>query len=197
LECRYNQITSLDFTNNPLLERVFCSNNQLSSLDFSSNPLFNQLDCINNPNLSSVNIQNGATQLLGTQTYYNQCWTGLPNLTTICADDNELVVLQNYLTSCGIDISSINFHGNCALGNDEFGNDSIQIYPNPATDNVNINYNHNIKTIELIDVQGRILVSKMVNENQVTFDVSDYSSGVYYLKITGDGGSTIEKLLKQ
>jgi hypothetical protein len=197
LHCEYNQMTLLNFANNPLLQKVFCKNNQLTSLDFSSNPLFNELDCMNNPNLTTVNIRNGTIQLLGPQTYYNECWTGLPNLTTICADDNELVALQNYLTSCGVDIGSINFHGNCALGNEEFANDSIQIYPNPASFNVTINCNINIKTIELIDVQGRILVSKMVNENQVTLDVSDYAKGIYYVKVNTDKGIKIEKLVKK
>jgi hypothetical protein len=197
LSCQNNQITSLNISNTPMLEKVFCKNNQLTSLDFSSNPLFNELDCMNNPNLTSVNIQNGAMQLLGIQTFYNECWSGLPNLTTICADNNEVVALQNYLTSCGTDISGINFHGNCALGNEEFGNDSIQIYPNPASSTVNINVNINIKTIELIDVQGRILVSKTVNESQFILDVSDYAKGIYYVKVNTDKGSKIEKLVKK
>jgi Leucine-rich repeat (LRR) protein len=192
-----NQISTIDFSNNPQLEVAYCGNNQITNLDFSNNGLFHDLGCKNNPNLTTVNIQNGATQIFGPTTWLNECWTGLPNLTTICADTNEVVALQNYLTSCGIDISSINFHGNCALGNEEFGNDSIQIYPNPASSTVNINVNINIKTIELIDVQGRILVSKMVNENQVTLDVSDYAKGIYYVKVNTDKGSKIEKLVKK
>jgi Leucine-rich repeat (LRR) protein len=200
LECRYNQITSLNFANNPLLQNVFCSNNQLTSLDFSANPLFNQLDCYNNPNLSSVNIQNGATQLLGTQTYYNQCWTGLPNLTTICADTNELVALQNYLTSCGTDISGINFHGNCALGNEEFDQSELVISPNPTTGFVTIDNIGNYKNVMVYSVLGQELMRFLVprNDKNAIIDLSDYSNGVYFIILTDDNkNKQIVKLIKR
>jgi Leucine-rich repeat (LRR) protein len=205
LSCLNNQITLLDFTNNPMLQNVFCNNNQLSSLDFSNNPLFNQLDCINNPNLTTIKINNGTMQLFGPQTYYNQCWIGLPSLTTICADDNEIPALQSYLAGCGVNTSGITITRNCDLGVGGYEVGSVNVYPNPASDNVNINFNSNnnfnssvnIKTVELIDVQGRILLSKKVNDNQTTLDVSGYSSGVYYVKVYTDKGIMFDKMIKK
>lgn len=204
LDCTNNQITTLNFANNPMLERVFCSNNQLTSLDFSANSLFDQLDCYNNPNLTTVNIANGTTQLLGTQTYYNQCWSGLPNLTTICADNNELIVLQSYLTGCGVDIGSINFHGNCALGNEEFANDSIQIYPNPTTDLITISFKTELINncqITIYDFLGRILIEKTAKNSDTSMDISlnNYAQGNYILKIIDEktANEIIKKIIKQ
>ncbi|MBC7640924.1 MAG: T9SS type A sorting domain-containing protein [Flavobacterium sp.] len=191
-----NQINTFDFANTPMLEKVFCSNNQLTSLDFRSNPLFNELDCMNNPNLSDVNISNGTTQLFGPQTYYNQCWSGCPNLAKICADSNEMSALQTYLTSCGIDISSITFNTNCVLANEEFGLEEVAIYPNPAVDNVNITSNENIKTVELIDIQGRMLQSKTINKLNTNIDISGYINGDYFVKVTSDKAQSSYKLIK-
>jgi Secretion system C-terminal sorting domain len=199
LLCNNNNISTLNFNNNPQLAIVYCGNNQLSSLDFSNNPLFNDLGCKNNPNLISLNIKNETIQLFGVQTNYNECWSDNPNLTTICADANEISALQTYLAGCGVNTSGITITSNCALGYEQFSVNEVVVYPNPASDNVNINFNSNvnIKTVELIDVQGRILLSKLVNDSNATFDLSSYSNGVYYVKVVGDGGSRIEKLVKK
>jgi Secretion system C-terminal sorting domain len=195
LGCQNNQFTSLNFANNPMLEKVFCSNNQLSSLDFSNNPLFNELDCKNNPNLTAVNIKNGTTQLLGLQTYYNECWTGT-GLNRICADNSEMNALQIYLDSCAVDILDITFETTCSLANDEFIKNEVMFYPNPASDNVNIKSNYNIKTLELIDMQGRMLQSKIVNETETNIDISSYVSGIYIVKVSNDTGERLYKLIK-
>ena len=195
-DCNNNQVTSLNFANNPMLEKVFCINNQLSSLDFSNNPLFNELDCMNNPNLTTINIKNGTTQLLGPQTYYNQCWTGCPNLSSICADSFEMNTLLNYLDSCGVDVFVIDFTSTCALGNEDFVKKEVAIYPNPANDNVNISSYENIKTVELIDIQGRILQSQTINKSNTNIDISGYSNGVYFVKVTSENAQKSYKLIK-
>lgn len=188
LECTYNQITSLNFGNNPLLERVFCSNNQLTSLDFSNNPLFNQLDCMNNPNLTSINISNGTNQLLGPQTYYNQCWTGCPNLTRICADSSELFALENYLDSCNIDINTITFTSNCNLGNEAFTKNVMVVYPNPFKNSFKIsvpNLISNNVTIKVYDMLGKIIeVLDLSTQDLSTLELGkNYKSGVYTILV--------------
>jgi Secretion system C-terminal sorting domain len=192
-----NQISAIDFSNNPQLEVTYCGNNQLTSLDFSSNPLFHDLGCKNNPSLTTIKINNGAMQVFGATTWLNECWTGLPNLTTICADANEIDLVESYLLGCVIDTSGITITSNCALGYEQFSVNEVVVYPNPASGNVNISSNVNIKKVELIDVQGRILISKLVDDSNATFDLSSYSNGVYYVKVVGDGGSRIEKLVKK
>ena len=81
--------------------------------------------------------------------------------------------------------------------------DSISIYPNPTSGNVNINVNDNInsnntiKSVELYDVQGRLLQTQLLDEVQTTIDISEKSTGIYFLKITSDKGSKVEKLIKE
>lgn len=73
---------------------------------------------------------------------------------------------------------------------------SISIYPNPAKNNVNIHCNNTIKTIELYDVQGRVLQSQVIDSQSSTMDISSKSKGVYFLKVVTEKGIKVEKLVK-
>lgn len=73
--------------------------------------------------------------------------------------------------------------------------DLVSIYPNPTSSKININSNFNIKSIELYDVQGRVLVTQIGNSKSL--DISDKTNGIYFLKITTEKGSKVEKLVKK
>jgi Leucine-rich repeat (LRR) protein len=82
-----------------------------------------------------------------------------------------------------------------SLSNSVFAkDDSINVSPNPSTGNVTVRSNFNIKSIELYDVQGRILQTVL---NASKLDISDKSNGIYFLKITTEKGSKIEKIIKE
>ncbi len=85
-----------------------------------------------------------------------------------------------------------------SLSNPNFETDaSISVYPNPTNGNVNIKCNNNIKSVQLYDVQGRLLQTNLVNENQTLLDISNHSSGVYFLKIVSDKGIGVEKIVRE
>lgn len=85
-----------------------------------------------------------------------------------------------------------------SLNNDEFEKDnSISIYPNPTNSTVNINSNNTIKSVQLYDVQGRLLLTKLINETNSSIDITDKSIGIYFLKITSDKGIKVEKVIKE
>jgi Leucine-rich repeat (LRR) protein len=58
LDCRGNKLTSLDLSKLPLLTGVMCSENFLTSLDVSKNPILAGVFCSKN-NLISLNVKNG------------------------------------------------------------------------------------------------------------------------------------------
>ncbi len=75
------------------------------------------------------------------------------------------------------------------------------LYPNPADALVNISISNTYEHVllELISATGKVLFSKEVTvsgELVETLDISDYSNGIYYLRLTNSGGSAIEKLVK-
>jgi len=75
----------------------------------------------------------------------------------------------------------------------------ISIYPNPVKDMVNITIkdNSSIKTIELYDVQGRLLQTQLVNNPTSELNMSSRPKGVYFIKIHTDWGVKVDKLIKE
>ena len=60
---------------------------------------------------------------------------------------------------------------------------SINLYPNPCTDGLNISYDSKEQfTYQITDAAGRIYTTTDKGNNQL--DVSGLSSGVYLLKMT-------------
>ncbi|UPQ77982.1 T9SS type A sorting domain-containing protein [Flavobacterium azooxidireducens] len=75
----------------------------------------------------------------------------------------------------------------------------ISIYPNPVKDIVNITIkdNSSIKTIELYDIQGRLLQTQVVNNITSELNLSSRANGMYFIKINTEKGSKVEKLIKE
>jgi hypothetical protein len=75
----------------------------------------------------------------------------------------------------------------------------ISIYPNPVKDVVNITIKDNstIKTIELYDVQGRLIQTQLVNDISSELNLAERANGLYFIKINTDKGSKVEKLVKE
>ncbi len=87
---------------------------------------------------------------------------------------------------------------NSVLSNTDFKIDtSITIYPNPVKDRINIKANTELKSIQLFDIQGRILQIKYQDKNDVVLDVSSREKGVYFLKIITENGTKVQKIIKE
>jgi hypothetical protein len=72
----------------------------------------------------------------------------------------------------------------------------LNIYPNPATGPVNIEFTGNGNTlIELFDVVGKLLYSENSMMNKIVIDLSNFQSGLYQIKITSEAGSSVTKKL--
>lgn len=74
---------------------------------------------------------------------------------------------------------------------------SVAVYPNPTRDKVNIRSNNVIQSIQLFDVQGRVLFTRIAGEVTETIDLSSKAAGVYFMRITTTQGVKIEKILKK
>lgn len=74
---------------------------------------------------------------------------------------------------------------------------SVTIYPNPARDTIAVNADSAIKTIQLFDVQGRIMHSSLVDDTKSNLDITSYSRGIYFVKATTAKGTKIQKIIKE
>jgi hypothetical protein len=190
----HNNISEMNFSLSPNINQVVCNNNLLSELDFSSNPLFTKLYCSNN-NLTSLAIKNGINQDFS-DVNFNDCWkTGNPNLTTICADESEVVAVQNFLNGCGTP-QTINVNSNCNLSNQDFTKNQIAIYPNPVNDVLNINLENSIiSSVTVFNTLGQKVYFSYSTTSQI--DVSKLEAGAYFLKVDGLEGEYYGRFVKK
>ena len=75
----------------------------------------------------------------------------------------------------------------------------FNLYPNPATDVVNITNNEHmiVKEVEIYDTAGKLAGTQTFNdETQIQLNVSALNSGTYLLHLKTDEGIVVKKLVK-
>ncbi len=68
------------------------------------------------------------------------------------------------------------------------------IYPNPSGGEFSISSNENIIKLYIYGLEGTLLYSKTVNNNQIELLLSDFESGIYLLQLITEKGTTTHKL---
>lgn len=81
----------------------------------------------------------------------------------------------------------------------EIINELINIYPNPNNGqfSVRIDNYYEIVTLELVNPSGTTILKVTDNKNNYTFDLSNYSNGIYFLKMNLNSGFMIQKVIYQ
>ena len=71
----------------------------------------------------------------------------------------------------------------------------MAIYPNPATDMINISSDNQVQRVEIFNMQGQLV---KVETGEVTrVSVKDLANGLYTLKLTTDNGTSMHKIVKK
>uniref|UniRef100_UPI004048ED3F T9SS type A sorting domain-containing protein n=1 Tax=Gelidibacter sp. TaxID=2018083 RepID=UPI004048ED3F len=78
------------------------------------------------------------------------------------------------------------------LGVQEITNNNIKLYPNPTSDYINISSQTPIIEIDMYDVLGKHVLS---TSQTTQIDVSQLTSGLYFVKIQSDKGEIIKKII--
>ncbi|MBL7885513.1 MAG: T9SS type A sorting domain-containing protein, partial [Flavobacterium sp.] len=84
-----------------------------------------------------------------------------------------------------------------ALGNNEFENTSVSFSPNPVKSNLTITSNDTITSVQVFDVQGRLIATQLNNNSSATLDMSMQNSGVYFVKVITENAVKVEKIMKE
>ncbi len=80
---------------------------------------------------------------------------------------------------------------------EEVLDNKLYIYPNPASDilNVHLNGQKNIKSVQLFDLLGRNVYSRFnLKTDRVNIDVSRMNEGIYFLEVTNGGEIVTQKI---
>ncbi|SDH05255.1 T9SS type A sorting domain-containing protein [Winogradskyella thalassocola] len=204
LHANDNQLTSIDLSNNTVLETLFASLNNLTTLDVSSNTILEQLSLFSNSltsldvstnsaltllvvgqnDLTSLNVANG-----NNSNFSNFEANGNPNLTCIQVDNVA------YSDSNWTDIDTqTSFSTNCSLSVNDFNLNSISLHPNPTATILNIEMTQNIKQVSVYSMLGK----EVLKTRNKQIDVSRLSNGVFLIKIEDENGNvSTKRFIKQ
>jgi hypothetical protein len=128
---------------------------------------------------------------------FSESWPTVPQgikvlsiLDTNTVDSNCALVGQ--LDTLGVNVfptSMLNLESNFSISK------FIQIYPNPTADVLQLTVLNktSINIIRLFDSQGKLI--KAFDGEVKDIDVSDLSSGIYYLKVQATQGEMVEKIM--
>ena len=73
-------------------------------------------------------------------------------------------------------------------------NAKVIIYPNPSSDIIYISSEEEISAIEMYNSMGEKIREQMIYDKNTGFDISTYSSGIYFLHIHTGKYSAIRKI---
>jgi hypothetical protein len=84
-----------------------------------------------------------------------------------------------------------------SVSDNSFGN--IQVYPNPASSNIWVNVNKVSSTgvsVEISTMDGKLLYkSDRLENGKTNIELSNFASGMYFLKVINGNQSHVSKLV--
>lgn len=79
------------------------------------------------------------------------------------------------------------------VGIEETISDALQVYPNPASDVLNINSEYTIRQLQVFSNSGKLILSSEIDNRIYNLDLTGMDCGVYYLQLNTTGNKLIRK----
>ncbi len=79
-------------------------------------------------------------------------------------------------------------------------NTSLSVYPNPSNGLINLSFGKSVKgSIAVSNIMGQWLVTQSVMGESSTLDLSEFSSGIYFVTFMSENGADVQsfKVIKQ
>ena len=140
--------------------------------------------------IAALNIVAGTTWNLNTLPVYTAPATGIYYFGF---NDNS----ASTATAVNMRLDTFNFTS--TLGTNDFISSKFAVYPNPVNDIIKFSNDSNVivNSVEMSDLNGRVIKSAKINATEGQISLSDLSSGVYMMRITTDQGTATKKIVKQ
>jgi len=74
---------------------------------------------------------------------------------------------------------------------------NVSLYPNPASNRLNISAANTIKNAEIYNVLGKKVMNVTINKTSESIDISNLASGVYMIKYNIENTVGTAKFIKQ
>lgn len=170
--------------NNATLSWVIASNHQTSSLTISYEILVSTQGV--NPDYFTTRLFNETVSTGNANEEREISLASLAGKTFRIAIHNTTAAGNAYMIMDKLRIAS-------RTGIDNASNINVAIYPNPASDKLNIE-GEGIQMVEMFDVNGRSVLTSM-HDGQI--DISSLANGVYVVRVTAIDGIRTEKIVKK
>lgn len=83
---------------------------------------------------------------------------------------------------------------NADVAIDEYENQNVVIYPNPADNYINI-VAENIEMVSVYNSVGQLMQTIAADGKNVTVNTADYNSGIYFIQVVANGVSSTQKVI--
>lgn len=93
-----------------------------------------------------------------------------------------LYLPQNDQSSFKLDNLTI---GTWAVGEADLStkDQELKVYPNPTRDRLTIEYAQNAELIQLMNINGQVLLDQRISQSKEQIDLSSFAEGIYFLRI--------------
>ncbi|MBK8600745.1 MAG: T9SS type A sorting domain-containing protein [Flavobacterium sp.] len=108
---------------------------------------------------------------------------------------NEANIFFDFNAPLNTGVANTTFQSLSSVGFEN--NELFSLYPNPTSSKVNITSTEKVEVVQLLDMQGRVLQIQAANEKQATIDLTGKAKGIYFLKVSTEKGTAIEKIVKE
>ncbi len=190
-----NEIEEISISNLVNLYTLYIGNNLIEEIDGSLNPNFIELHCESNPNLTYINMKNGAISSADPDMlYFGFAFYDLPNLQFICIDPGEEYALsESGYNPDNVVVSTTD----CTMSIKDYVWNNTFIYPNPIEDKFNISSPEYISDYIVFDMNGKQLFHS--NDVEIAAEnILDLKAGYYILEIMDEkNNSKSLKFLKK
>ena len=128
---------------------------------------------------------------------------GAGNVVANNGTGNNLYSFTDNLMQAGIyfyRLKIIDIDGKFSFSNiiklSNYRDDQFHVFPNPATDLITLNGLQKKGTVQIIDLDGKILKQLIVTAQTQTVNMKDYPSGLYLIKYFFDLQTKFQKIVK-
>ncbi|MBL7909871.1 MAG: T9SS type A sorting domain-containing protein [Bacteroidia bacterium] len=160
--------------------------------------------------ISALGVINSSLATIGANNYSTNTFVPTPNqwiedtVYNIGQYGNELLIRLDFYSKTGnkkgsnLYIDDIQIHNVITTTINFKQRKELLIYPNPATNSLNINSEIIITKAEVLNSTGQIVITKNdINTINTALDVSELPEGIYFLQLQTEQGSITKKVIKE
>lgn len=135
----------------------------------------------------------------------SSCWapsssqwrTETVSLASLTGNSNVMLAFEN-LSGWGSWLYLDNINISTTTGISSANTDALEIYPNPAHNNLTIKAAQNISNIQIVNMLGQtVMAAGPANEQSTQMDITSLPAGVYFVKVTTADTQKLVKVIKQ